>query len=156
MKSFLAIALVAASLLAMPVHASGARSDAYTTATTWPVGLSCTPDCLGTGDLGLALNVGGVNFEPDGATPSSVTVADAGGADVYFTVCQDFNDDGFCGDDGTLGVAEPNVIVCGTSADLATSLVPFSAAYTTSVFVTAFEPSCQGVATSGTVTLTTA
>lgn len=156
MKSHVAIALVAVSLMAIPAHAAGSYTDAYTAPSTWPVGVSCTPDCLGTAGTGLpVVNLGGVNFAPDGSTPATVVVQDASGGDVSFQVCQDLNGDGFCGDSGTLGLPEPSVVVCGTVADLSASAVPFDPTLQTSVFVTAATPDCPGPATTGTVTLTT-
>lgn len=104
------------------------------------------------------VQVGGWTFDPGtdpdtGAleVPLSVKIRDAGSALVPWLVCQDPNDDTFCGDPG-----EPVVLGCGDIADLSKANPAFRADLQTTVFVFALGPlagelTCTGVGTYGTI-----
>jgi hypothetical protein len=146
----LSVLLAALTLASQSSFASHSVEGSYTLAT---VVVSCAPDCLGE----PGLNLGGYKFAIEDEVPVTATVADASGGAVAFSVCQDFNANAICGEaaDPNLGTAaEPQVVVCGTTADLTKSTVPFVATKETSVFVSLIDADCAGVATSGTVTLT--
>ncbi len=98
---------------------------------------------------------GGYIFSADlyDSAPTAMTIADASGGSVDFTICQNWapeDPDSFCGEEG-----EPRVSDCGSAADLSESEVDFDAEFATAVFIRLWEPECPDtVATSGTITLT--
>ena len=151
MRKLFAISVVAATLLMTHVSADTTTDAAYTAPTTPLVSLTLTGGATG--------NVGGVKFEANGETPTFVSVSDASGLAVAFTVCQD-QDAAGPANNGTCDADEPSVSGCGT-ADLTTSAVAFDAVHPVDVFVTVTgdptaSPFCAGPATTGVVSLTTA
>lgn len=93
-------------------------------------------------------DIGGARFAAEGLTPVKVDIADAGGRAVGYTVAQDFNNNNLSGESG-----EPRVAGCGKTVTLGASAVPFSPDHATVVFIVE-NPTCAGIATSGTITLT--
>lgn len=102
---------------------------------------------------------GGAEFAPNGQTPRWVNVSDDLGVPVFAIACQDLQFDEGCGDDD-----DPSVAGCGARLDLATSRVPFSRDHSVGVLIFQTdtgvrgppgEPSCGGLATQGTIRLTT-
>jgi len=145
-KLLLALA-VSALFAASAVPPAGAASTTvgYYRVGTLPI-LSplCSPDCL-VEDL----NVGGYTFPPNGERPVHVLISDLGEAPVSYTVCQDLNGDGLCGDPAA---GEPAVLGCGREA----TLEGFHPHVPTTVFVRIVDLGCGGVATEGWILLTTA
>jgi hypothetical protein len=136
--------LALTTLLALsPGVSASTATGSYTIATTPGLSVVCSPNCLGV----PGANIGGFQFPANGAQPVSVSIADASGGAVSFTVCQDTNGNGLCGEAG-----EPNVVRCGKSALLGSA---FNPALEISVFVRITNNDCVGnVATSGTITIT--
>ena len=143
-RAFFAICLaLVAALAATPAQAGPTESKSYTVASTPVISLSCT-------DCGLeGLNIGGVTFAPTGLQPMRVTVSDTLQGAVGFTVCQNFDNDNFCGGDLAGTVVEPSIIACGTEAELGPDFDP---AFEVLVFVRFVEAGC-GYATTGSVTM---
>lgn len=135
------VAVAAFVLVAVPLAQAATTTLFYDAPGTWPIGFSCA-DCAGQ-------NLGGVAFPPQRARPQQVTVADVREAAVGFVACQDFDRDGNCGETN-----EPIVHGCGGSAVLAASSPIFRPDFWTTVFLSALSD-CPGLATQGTVTLTT-
>ncbi len=135
-KSFVALVAVVALVGFSPASADSGRYD-----------LASTPFVSVQSNDFLGLALGGYNFGIVSQVPVSVDVVDDSGEPVSFTVCQDVNDDGLCGDAG-----EATVSGCGTHLSLAGSAVPFVAGAETLVFIEMVQIGC-GVATSGSVTL---
>lgn len=136
----LVIVLVLASALGLTPAAAESSTGAYAAPTT--------PLISPFGSV-AGQNVGGVKFAPGPGTPVAVDIADRSGASVPYTVCQDTDEDGICGEEG-----EPVVEGCGTGVSLADAPAPFSADHPVTVFVRAADLACDGRATSGSVTLT--
>lgn len=114
------------------------------------------------------VNLGGATFNHtnvDGEVPSSVAIADATGGPVPFTVCQDLDANGICGDNET----EPSLSACATSADLSgedrwdasEDVLVFVSTADLGVEVNTSDPTqstvgepCGGAGTTGTISLT--
>lgn len=147
----------AALMLAVMMVASTSHADTneYTgNYTGAPVG---TGLWLGLGDPDVG-DFGGVGFAGTEGTPVGLTIADATGSALAFTVAQDLDGDTTAGEAG-----EPSISGCGTSADLAAAAVEFQEGFEIIVFLRsvarvrttpAVEP-CPGLATHGTITLVT-
>ena len=149
MLRVLATTLISLAVLiaAAPPVAAHSVSGTYTIPSTPGISVVCSPNCLGA----PGVNLGGYRFPAIAEIPASVEIADASGNPVSFTVCQDLNADAVCGNQNpSVGAIEPNVVGCGTTATLS----GFQASQVTSVFVRAVDGTCNGSATSGTITLT--
>lgn len=116
----------------------------YSIGTTPFVSLVCSPDCLVEGN-----NIGGYTFQPLATRPVQVDIADDSGLPVPFTVCQDADGNGLCGETG-----EPRLVGCSTTADLGTAAVAFREDLATSVFIRVAQPGCLGPAAGGSITVT--
>lgn len=154
-NSTLVIALATLTAVGLtPGAFAHSATGTYTLAATPFVSVVCSPNCL---IANGGVNLGGYTFAANGELPVHASIADDSGGVVSYTVCQDTNADGLCGNtDPTVSAPEPTVFGCGTEADLALSAVPFDTITETSVFVTTADAlSCpEGSATSGTITLT--
>lgn len=143
-KTLICSAIAGALLLSiLPAQATHSATANYAASGGTSPGLSLSTAILGN-------NIGGVTFPSNtNELPVRVDVADASLQDVPFTVCQDLNG-ALCGEAG-----EPSVIVCGTTADLSLSVVPFDPTIDVTVFVRTFATSCPGGSGSnGSITLT--
>ncbi|HWG91497.1 MAG TPA: hypothetical protein VNZ52_11680 [Candidatus Thermoplasmatota archaeon] len=135
MFSKTALVLGIAMLFAVPALADQSADYAVST----------TPFVSVTGTV-AGMNIGGAEIAANGETPVGITVADTSGTEVSFTVCQDNDDDGLCGEAG-----EATQTYCGTTVTLPDT---FLAEYSVLVFVEAVNPACPGaLATSGTITV---
>lgn len=100
---------------------------------------------------------GGYQFQGTEGEPLSLTIEDASGGIVAYTVAQDLNNNLQSGEAG-----EPSVSGCGKGGSLEGSLVPFQEGLPVTVFLYSAARGlvpprpCQGVVTHGTLTLTTA
>lgn len=151
--------LTAASLmLAVVMIASSAHAESYTG--TYSGGLVGAGLWVNTGDPDVG-DFGGFSFSGTEGVPVSVTIADASGGPVAWTVSQDLNGDLTAGDPV---FSEPTISGCGTVGSLAGSAFPFQEGFAITVFLrsvvrvnrsTGEVAPCPGVATHGTITLTT-
>lgn len=137
------IALGMAMLMAIsmfPTTNAHSETGSYSTGTTWGISVTCSPDC------GLeGLNIGGYRFTANGEAPIKATFTDASGGAVAYTVCQDTDGSSICGD----VAGEPSIEGCGTWTDLE----GFSADVDVIVFIRIADPGCDGIASSGEITI---
>lgn len=131
MRTTLALATVILLALAPTIEAAGTRTE--------------TQAYVASGDF-VTGSVAGLNVGGAGFTPRSTDVAvsveafdDVSGNAVTLTVCQDFNDDGFCGD---AAAGEPNAVGCGF-AELGSS-EGFDPRFPVTVFVQSVGPFLDG------------
>lgn len=137
------VAVLALAALASAPTVLAESYGSYTIASPPAIGVVCSPSCL----FVDGLNVGGFSFWRNAQVPVSVEVSDESEGPVYFSVCQENEDQG-------CDAWDPEVSVCGTSADLTTSARPFRGDLDTTVTVYAWDDGCPGaLATSGTIVL---
>lgn len=143
LRTFVLATLVALTFAA-PAHANASQTDSYAVPSGigGAVSASCT-QCFTA--AGVTANVGGANFAATGGAWLHVRIADASGGPVSFSVGQDYNAD---------GLSDLSVAYCGTEADI--SGAGFLASADLSVFVDITGVDCTNVATSGTITVTSA
>lgn len=148
MRTLVATILALAFVLSAAPATAREATGSYAVASTPVISVVCSPNCLGV----EGANIGGYRFGAlANEVPTSVSIDDASGGNVPFTVCQDLNLDSLCGNtDPTIGPLEPRVVGCGKDA----TLTGFAPGVITSVFVRALDASCAGGATSGTITMT--
>lgn len=120
----------------------------YTLAGSVRIGPTILTNCCLTAGAPLVDGHGGALFEANGALPIRVSAADLLTSRAGLMVCQNANNDLFCG-----GGADPTARGCG-SVDLATSPVPFRPDLRLSVFVHALDTTCNAEAGKGTIAVT--
>lgn len=151
MRKFLSI--VALMLSVMLVVSTSHATETYTG--TYSGSLVGAGLWVNTGDPDVG-DFGGYSFTGTEGEPLSLAIADASGGIVGYTVAQDVDGDLTAGEAG-----EPSVGGCGTGGSLAGSLVPFVEGVPVVVFLYSGAKGlvpprpCAGVATHGTLTLTT-
>lgn len=148
MRSLFALGTVLLLALAPAIDAAGSRTA---TATYHGSGDFVTGSFSG-------VNVGGATFASNAGDVSVLVEIydDVGGNLLTLNVCQDFNDDGFCGD---AAAGEPSVVGCGAAS--LTAEDGFEAGFDVTVFVQGagflfVEGACPDFApvTTGTLTAT--
>lgn len=150
MRKMLSMAALVLSIM-MVASTSYASTNEYTG--TYTGSLAGAGLWLQTGDPDLG-DFGGFGFEGTEGVPTAISITDATGGSVGYTIAQDLDGDLTAGETGV----EPSVSGCGKGGSLEASAIPFVEGARIVVFLysgaNGLRP-CAGAATHGTLTLTT-